>query len=145
MVHYEYPAADWFVGAQLRPAAEVPVQVTDYALMGGAAGGLDLNQQWSSRGRNRQAQLRGTLPVVVDMDYVAASAIKQGRADGGTEAASAVHPYLPLRHFASPGLDFPERDVHGSGYVACLPFVRTAYIDCHDPVLPPPGGQGGEV
>jgi hypothetical protein len=44
MVHYEYPAADSFVGAQLRPAAEVPVQVTDYALQGGAAGGLDLNQ-----------------------------------------------------------------------------------------------------
>ena len=44
MVHYEYPAADWLVGAQLRPAAEVPVQVTDYALRGGAVGGLDLNQ-----------------------------------------------------------------------------------------------------
>src|ERR1035438_9848180 len=96
-------------------------------------------------GTDRQSERCGAVPVVVDMDNLAAGPVKQRGADGGAEAAGAVHPHLAGRNLASSLLQFPERDVYRPGEMAGPPLVGTADIEHDHAVASPRGGQRREV
>src|SRR5487761_1115909 len=99
----------------------------------------------SAIGGDRQTQLRGPAPVVVDVDHTAAGPVQQRRADGGTEAAGAVHPDLSGRNLPGPLLQFPERDVNRAGQMTRVPLVGPPDIEHDQAVTAPRGGQRREV
>src|SRR5271154_2214031 len=82
-------------------------------------------------GGDRQAERRGTVPVVVDVDDLAAGPVQQRRADGRAEAAGAVHPHLAGRNLPGALLQVPERDMDRAGQMPGVPLVRAADIE-HD-------------
>src|SRR5262249_27270880 len=93
----------------------------------------------------RQPGPRGVLPVVVDVDDLPSGPVEDGRADRGTQAASAIQPDLTYWHLGGAALDLPERDVHRSVQMTGLPFIRPPDVQDHQAGPIPFGGEPGKV
>jgi HEPN/RES N-terminal domain 1/RES domain len=91
------PPVCGFVGAELGPGGEVPVEVPDEGFLGGTTGGLDLDQPPLGAGADQQVGRLGAAEQLVEVDGAQTGRGEHRRHGGHQVAVAAVEQAVPDR------------------------------------------------